>query len=269
MASLAKGVSLSLGLIGGATVRVEAAKERAESFKTLCVGQGGTSHAPSTITYAKTCPTCGPITDHSTLKKGRPSGDGFIVVEESEIKQLKDTHSAAFKKVISLTPHPADQVATSTAQGEKLYYLVPESGNDRYALLAQLIEDHPEYAFMLMWTARSVATMYVARVTDGVIVLEERVHQSHLKARPVVDATPDAALMAMASQVLPAMTKDFDPVTYEDGYATALNDLLTSRETTTGGTVATTSAPSVVPDANAELIAALAALVQASSRRNA
>ena len=265
MASLAKGVSLSLGLIGGATVRVEAAKERAESFKTLCVGQNGTAHAPSTVSYTKTCPTCGPITDHSTLKKGKPSGDGFIVVEESEIKQLKDTHAAAFKKSITLTPHPAEQVATSTAQGEKLYYLVPESGDDRYALLATLIEEHPEYAFMLMWTARSVATMYVARVADGVITLEERVHQSHLKARPTVTATPDAALLAMATQVLGAMVKDFDPVTYEDGYATALSNLLASREAMAGGAVAAPTTTSVIPDANAELIAALAALVNKAS----
>lgn len=264
MASLAKGVSLSLGLIGGATVRVEAAKERPESFTQLCVGQNGATHAPSRISLVSTCATCGAITDKSTLKKGRASGDGYIVVEQEEIKQLKETHDAAFKKTISLTPYPSEQVFGSTAQGDKLYYLVPESGNDRYALLATLIEQHPEYAFCLMWTARSRATMYVARVTDGVICLEERVHEANLKPRPVVDGAPDAALLAMADQVLPQMVQDFDPTTYEDGYLAALNALLASREATTGDNVPTTaSQPSVAENANAELLAALAAMVKA------
>ena len=261
MVSLAKGVSLSLGLIS-ATVRVESALDKPDSLRTLCVGTNGPmgTHSPLAIRNVTTCDVCGPITDKTTLLKGKPVGDGFAIVDADAIETLKHDHDDAYKKSISLTVHPVDEVASSTAQGEKMYYLVPDGAEDRYALFASMVEAHPELAFVGLYTVRSRASMFTLRSHDGILVLEERTRAENMKAAPEVTGTCNQALLGMAEQLLPAMVTPYDAAAYSDTYQAALDSLLAAAQVTEAGqAVLPIAAPK--KDADADLLAALAAML--------
>lgn len=194
MASVATGVSLTLGLIS-TTVRVESAKEAETSLNQICQGQPNLpAHAPSALNQKLTCPACGPITDASLIKRGRPSGDGYLVVEPADIAALKTANADPFKKQITLSAHPRAQFELETARGEKLYYLVPDGTPDYYATMLEAVKT-ADAALCGLWTPRSVASLFQLRAyeRDGMsaLVLEERVSAASLKAVPTTGGTVD------------------------------------------------------------------------------
>jgi DNA end-binding protein Ku len=264
MASVAKGVALSVGLIG-VTIRVESAVNKAESFTTLCVGQSGKAHDPTPIKMPRKCESCGEIADYSTLAKGRKSSDGYVVVTADEVAALK-VDDERYKKSISLVPHPADEVYGATAQGDKLYQLHPDGDADRYALIGRLIDAHPEFAFLTLYTVRSRASLYVARVKDGVVLLEERVRHENLKPLPQLDGAVNEALLGMAEQLLGTMATPFDPESYADGYQRALDELIASRDAVAAGASPELATVTPLHQSDDELMAKLAALATGGTK---
>lgn len=265
MASLAKGIALKIGGVG-TTVRVEAATSKPETFHTVCCD----GHDPTRINAVTTCPVCGPIADKTTLKKGKLVGDQYVIVEQAEIAELKKQHVDAYKKVIDLKPHPLADVMDATVQGESMYRLIPDgdAGAAGYALIAAMVEQHPDLAFVGVWAARTRTKVYVIRAKDGVITMEERVRPVNVKPAPefdkveLGDAQKQATAMpwhdittGMALFGLPDTTP-FNPDEYTDDYLDAVSELLSNREGTDAGT------PVVIKSTPAnDMMAALAAMV--------
>jgi non-homologous end joining protein Ku len=252
MPSLAKGVSLSLGLIS-TTVRVESARESETSLNQICQGQPGQpSHAPSTLHQKLNCPACGPVVDTSVIKRGRPSGDGFLVVEPAAIEALKSTNAEPYKKSITLGAHPADAFDLETTRGEKMYYLVPDGTPDIYALMVDVVRSS-DVALCGLWTPRSVASLFQLKVYErggnAALVLEERVPAASLKPVPVTGGKTDPDLLTVALAFVPTLVKPLDMAAYDDGFKTKLEELFASVTPVTGlstGVAATVT--TVAPD---------------------
>jgi non-homologous end joining protein Ku len=173
------------------------------------------------------CDTCGLLADKTVLKKGRPAGDGYVIVEAEQVDNARSETGAQFKKSIKFTAHPAGEVLDGTAPNGTLYYLQPDGNGEAYALLRDLIVNHPEVAFVALYTVSSRAGMYVARVHNGAIVLEGRHRGSELKDAPEFD-TPEVneQLYGMADQFLEGMVTEFDADSYADGYVERIRQML-------------------------------------------
>jgi len=252
-----KGLTLAFGLIS-TQVRLTGAveKDTTPRLNTLCVGaEKGTDHAPAPIKQANTCAECGLLEDKTVLKKGRPAGDGYVIVDAEEVAKARTETGAEFKKSIKFTAHKAGDVIDGTAPNGTLYYLAPESGGDAYTLLRDLITKHPEVAFVALYTVTSRVGMYVARVHDDTIVLEGRYRESELKAAPEFDESPvNEQLYGMAEQFLDSMVTEFDADSYADSYTARINEML---DASTPVAAATSEADS--GGAGVDLMAALQA----------
>jgi non-homologous end joining protein Ku len=224
-----KGLTLAFGLIS-TQVRLTGAveKDTTPRLNTLCVGaEKGAEHAPVAIKQGYTCASCGPLTDKAALKKGKPAGDGYVVVEQEEIATARTESGAEYKKSIKFTAHPAAEVIENTAPNGTLYYLAPEGAGDAYALLRDLIAAHAEVAFVALYTVSSRVGMYVARVHGDAIVLEGRYREAELKAAPELEpAEVNKDLFGMAEQFLEGMVTEFDADSYVDTYTEAIKAML-------------------------------------------
>lgn len=225
-----KDIVLTFGLIN-ATVRLTGAVEADTTprLNTLCVGtEKGAEHPPVAVKQQYTCATCGPLTDKAVLKKGKPAGDGFVLVDAEQVANVRSESGDAYKKQVKFTAHPAGQVLDGTAPNGTLYYLAPQTAgaSEAYGLLRDLIAAHPEVAFVALYTVSSRVGMYVARVHDGAIVLEGRHRGSDLKAAPQIETEANEALFGMAEQFLTTMVTEFDADTYADSYTARLAEML-------------------------------------------
>jgi DNA end-binding protein Ku len=259
MAWSRKGVALTLGLIS-TSVRIEQANEKAEdtALRTICVGQG-TEHEPVPITMRTACPTCGEIADRSLLRKGKQVGDGYVVVTQEEVAELKHEYDDAYKKKIELVAHPLEQVLDRTDQGDKTYVLLPEGTTDGYLHILNAMREHPELALVGRFTPTSRATTFMLVERDGVIVAQERVAAAKQRTFEAVEGDVNPAYQAMVNTLVDAITTDFDPSNYEDSYAKALTELVANREVVP--LAAATDTKTTAPKSGADL-AALAAYVE-------
>lgn len=279
MAALAKGVSLSFGLIN-ASVSVHNALEAKVSNTSVCTGTRGHTHTATKIAQRRQCAECvahqkanrTPEIDaldmlgevaYEDVKKAREVAGGYVVFDDAEIKGAR-VDAEKHKKLASLTPHPAEDVESGTVPGGKLYHLTPEAGAEQgYAVLRHLVRTHPELTFMALWTPRSSAGVFALRARGDVLVLQERVPAAATKASPAVTADAPVALLAMADQLLSIdnIVTAFDPDLYADSYEANLQAILATKAAVPAGTAP--SAPTAT--AGNDLMASLAAFVAASA----
>lgn len=218
MAAIASKVALTFGLVT-INVAVHNALDKPKSGnKLVCTGTGK-EHPLSLIRQVHTCAECGEV-PYTALKRARPVADGLVLLEDEEIAEAR-TDSLATKTATALSPHPSEQVESTTVPGSAMYYLMPNPGfESAYAIVATLVAAHPELAFMSLWTPRTRTGQFLLRSVDGVLVWQERVRQENVRSRPEVSADAPAPMVAMAEQVLslPGVVSDYDPTTYADTF---------------------------------------------------
>jgi non-homologous end joining protein Ku len=266
MAAVAKGVALSLGLVTASVSIYSAIEPTKTGNKNCCVGTAGAEHDPTPISQVNRCATCDRDVPYGDIVKAHPVGDGFVVLEDTDIESAK-ADATAMKKVAAMAPKLAAEVEVTMASGEKLYHLVPELGHETtYAILRHLVREHPELAFMVQWTPRSNAGTFRVLHRDGVLMLSERVIPGRIKATPEVKAEAPEAMLAMGEQILalPGVVTDFDPETYTDKYAENLAAIIATKQIVAAGGTATVSAPSM-PAGQQNAMAALEAMLAAAA----
>lgn len=272
MSALKKGVAFSVGLVT-ASCSINGAVEKAAGNTTVCCGSGldpasgnARSHDPVPLAQVRRCTTCGDVA-YADIRKARQVGDGLVLLDEAEIAEAKGD-ADAYKTRVALTPHPAATVYARTAPGEKAYYITPDPGHEvPYALLRDMIRNHPEFAFVGQWTPRSNASQFRLIVRDDCLMMTELVREQSVKAAPVVTAEAPEAMLAMAEQILalPGVVTDYDPETYADRYEDNIQALLATKEVVaSGGTPAAPAKPSL-PAGQAAAMAQLEAMLAAAA----
>lgn len=260
MAPVAKNVALSFGLLT-TNVSVHSAIEPAVTNKSVCVGTLGVEHPPTPIRQERVCSTCGPV-PYTSVRKAREVPGGYVLLEDEDLTAARAS-AVEYKKRAALTPHPASEVELATATGDKLYHLVPEAGFElAYAVLHDLLNNHPELAFCCQWTPRTSAGLFTVRAHRGLLVMQERIRPAAMRPAPsiLIAAVPEA-MTGMAETVLamPGMVTAFDPGTYADTYTDTLAGIVAGRDVTPGLDNPTPTGPiTAAPDALSALAAMLA-----------
>lgn len=275
MATRAIKIHFSYAVVSFAA-RLEKATESApvSTMKNLCVGQPNRTPHPGTptpITQPKTCAECGPIVDSSVIVKGIDLGGGnYSLTTQEKVAEAKTNATAQFKGKVNLVPHDAADYEADTAPGRNLYYVIPDAtGEDSYRLLVEHISEHPEKAFVTMYTPSSVAAPYQVKVRNGVLVMEERVRGQQMRAKPSVGGTANAQFKQMLDMSLDMLTQPYDPDAYEDTYAAAIAKIAAeSPDQVSLGQAASTPTPTVV-QSDADLGAKLAELAKAAAAKAA
>lgn len=259
MAAVRSHVQLSLGLVG-VTVTVNSARQTATKTEMVTVCANG--HDAVKIRKPAVCDVCHAEVPNDQLAKGHMNDAGkLVVITQDEVKELKETTTSAYKLQVTLVAHPREDFEAATGQGDKLYYLTPDTDAQKpaYALFVATLKAHPEITLAGLYTPRSVAGLYRLRVADDVLVMEERLREDRILAPPVVEAEPNEAHVAMLDTLLPSMVAEFRPEDYEDQYARAFADLVAARD---GVDVTTTQATAKPVQGADNVMAALTAMLK-------
>lgn len=262
-----KGLVLQFGLVT-CIVSIDGAVGKADSMTSVCCGTTGHEHVPTPITQDVHCASCGSVS-RSDLKKAREVGSGqYKVVDQQEVATVRDASQGATKKMMSLTIHDATEVRGATLQGDQTYYVAPDGAAQigAYSVLLDAVMRNPDKAFLTRYTPASTVGTFQLKAFNGQLVLERRTDPESVKPATFVDAVePDAGIQAQMDMVIEQMTTTFDPAAYENSYAKALDELVSSKEATEGvvaekpGRTEKTVANSGVVDLSAQLAAMLAA----------
>lgn len=217
MGALKSNVAVKLGIISF-SVSVESAVSEVKegSFNQVCTGAAGKPHhPPARVRQSLKCGFEGCANDDKeTFLKGKEIGGVVKIVPQSEIDAAGASDEV--KKNIALTTHPAEQ-AEHMLQTGKVYNLSPAAGHaETYALVAALVEARSDLAFFTEFAVRSLAAMYRLIAQDGVLMLLECAWPENVKAKPIIHAEINEAMLGQASVFADMLKADFDPDTYRD-----------------------------------------------------
>lgn len=241
----AANMTLSFGLFS-LPAKVAKAIDDEIHFSNLCIGQPEhEGHTASPVRQPWTCGTCGPITDTSKLVKGEKQGTGtYAVVSAEQIEEAKQKYANEYLKKLDLVPVPAGDFLAGTVAGDSLNFLTPANVGDhnRYQLMLRLVGEHPELAFVGLYTPKSVTHLYRVTVLQDCLVMEERVKSDRLRQVPEVGGEVDEAHYGVAEASLAIFTQEWDPKAYEDQYQETLRQMIAVAEViSTAGDVTPTN----------------------------
>ncbi|MBA4180517.1 MAG: Ku protein [Anaerolinea sp.] len=253
--------SISFGLVNIPVKMFTAARGKDIGFNQLHATDG------SRIQMRRFCAEEGKEVTASEIVKGYEVGpDRYVVVTADELDALAPavTKGIEIQEFIDLTE-------IDPVYFESSYYLAPDKGGAKpYALLRLAMEEAGKVALGRM-VLRSKQYVVAIRPAGEALVMEtlyfpdEVVSPSELD---IPDATQafDKREMAMAQQLIGALSEPFDPSKYRDEYREQLLDLIERKAA--GETVTAAPAQKVAPRV-VDLMAALEASIAAAKKGSA
>jgi DNA end-binding protein Ku len=252
--------ALAFGMVSIPVRLYSATEDRDVSFHQVHAEDAGR------VRYQRMCTTCGAEVAYADLAKGfeLPSGETVVLTEEDFASLPLPT-----TKVVELVAFvPADQVdPLALARG---YYLEPEpAGRKPYELLRAAL-DRTHRVGLAKIAVRSKESLAVLRPRGDVLVLQTMVWPDEVRKAEfdVLDreVSVSDAESRMADTLIEALSSDFAPEVYQDGYREALLSVIEAK--TAGKHVVAVPAPAQ-PGPSVDLITALQASVEAAKAARA
>jgi DNA end-binding protein Ku len=213
------------------------------------------------VRYQRMCTVCDKEVAYADLAKGfeLPSGETVLLTDEDFANLPLPT-----TKVVELVAFvPADQVdPLALARG---YYLEPDpAGRKPYELLRAALERTSRVGLAKI-AVRSKESLAVLRPRGDVLALQTMVWPDEVRKAQfdVLDreVAVSEAELKMADTLIEAMSSDFTPEAYQDGYREALLSVI---EAKTAGKEFVAPPTSAQPAPAVDLITALQASVEAA-----
>lgn len=211
--------------------KVAKATDEDQSLSNFCTGQGDVTHDPSPVKSPSTCVHCGVLPSYEGAQgivKGIKEGEHtFRILDAEELADIQGKYAGQYKAVIELIPHPAADIMENTAPGKSVNFLTPngQHGANQYRALVNVIEEHPELAFVGLHTPVSRTHLWHVRVHKGVLLMEERVREDMMRQVPEVSGEVNDKVESMVGWLellLPELVTPYSKDDYEDTYAAAL-----------------------------------------------
>jgi DNA end-binding protein Ku len=247
--------ALSFGMVSIPIRLYSATEDRDVSFHQVHDEDAGR------VRYHRVCTVCGKEVAYADLAKGLelPSGETVVLTDEDFANLPLPT-----TKVVELVAFvPADQVdPLALARG---YYMEPESvGRKPYELLRAAL-DRTKRVGLAKIAVRSKESLAVVRPRGDVLALQTMVWPDEVRKAQfdVLDreVSVSVAELKMADTLIEAMSSDFAPEAYHDGYREALLSVIEAKAA--GKDVAAPPTP-VQSTPAVDLITALQASVEAA-----
>lgn len=182
------------------------------------------------VHFRRFCSADGQEVPYSDLAKGfeLPAGDVVVLTDED----LADLPLPTRKSAEVLTFVPAAQV--EPVLSDKSYYLEPAAaaGIRAYVLFREALRSSGRVAIAKV-ALRSRESLAAIRVSGDVLVLETLLWPDEVRQPDFAFLADNTEVrsqeLAMASALIDAMTTDFVPADYQDGYRAALEALIEAR----------------------------------------
>jgi DNA end-binding protein Ku len=247
--------ALAFGMVSIPVRLYSATEDRDVSFHQVHDEDGGR------VRYQRMCTVCDKEVAYADLAKGfeLPSGETVLLTDEDFANLPLPT-----TKVVELVAFvPADQVdPLALARG---YYLEPDpAGRKPYELLRAALERTSRVGLAKI-AVRSKESLAVLRPRGDVLALQTMVWPDEVRKAQfdVLDreVAVSNAELKMADTLIEAMSSDFTPEAYQDGYREALLSVI---EAKTAGKEFVAPPTSAQPAPAVDLITALQASVEAA-----
>ena len=247
---------LRLGLLN-VPVKVQTAiTDSAPRFNTVCTH----GHAPTKVKQSLACPACGNA-DRATFEKGHDNGDGTItVVNPDDLAQHQEV-PAEVKEAITLSVHPAEDV-DNAVPGGRTYWLAPGKGGEAgYTAFVAVLRAHPDHALCTVFATRSRPSMYRVALHDDALMLVELAWPGDVTSIDVPEGDAPEAMVQQLALVISSASTPFDPSTYFDARAKAVEDFLSQQQAVAAGITPEDASEGGAPAAN-DLASQLAAMLK-------
>jgi non-homologous end joining protein Ku len=200
------GVNLSFGTINVAVSVHGAVGDPDTGLRTVCHHE----HAPTPVKQKLACPLCGNDGTLDGFSKARDTGDGFVIIPP-DVQEQARAAGTEFKKSMTLTAHPVEEVTAALMPSGKSYYLSLKSqvkgSLKAYHLLAEMVTSRPDLAFLTKLTLRTSTSVFQLAVAgEHTLVLRQMADADLVREHPViapVEISPaERALMTMAADTV-------------------------------------------------------------------
>jgi DNA end-binding protein Ku len=214
--------SISFGLVSIPVRLFSATEEKDISFRQVHREDGGR------IRYKRVCSVDGEEVPYSDIAKGYELPDGeMVVLDDEDFANLPITSSRAVE-VLSFVP--ADQI--DAVQMGKPYYCDPTGDAKPYVLLRDAL-DNAERVAVVKVALRQRERLAVLRPRDGVLVMQTLLWPDEVRAAKLDflddDVTVRPQELTMAESYIAALSADFDPSEFADGYREALEEVIEAK----------------------------------------
>jgi DNA end-binding protein Ku len=215
--------AVSFGMVRIPVKLHAATRQREVAFRQVHKGDGGR------ITLRRVCSACGEEVPYAEVAKGHELPTGGIVVLTDE--DLAELPLATGHRIEILQFAPAGQV--DPAMRASSYYLEPEPAGARsYVLLREALARSGNIAVSHV-ALRRRERLAVLRARGGVLVIETLLWPDEVRLPEFAFLDQDidvaSAELRMAAALISAMTADFEPFLYRDGYRDALEELVMAK----------------------------------------
>jgi DNA end-binding protein Ku len=250
--------SLSFGLVNVPVKLVSAVRQKDVRFHMLHDADG------ARIEQKRVCSADGEEVPYEHVVKGyEVSKDEYVVLTKEDMEAVDPEKTETIDIQDFVDVYQIDPIYF-----EKPYYLVPEKGAAKaYRLLLQAMADTQKVAIARV-VMRSKEHLVAVRPVGNVLAMttllyhDELVDQADLEV-PETGAAPSEKELAMAQQLIDALSTDFDPEKYHDEYRERLMQLI---ETKAEGKEIV-APPRKEPARTKDLADALAASLEAAKQR--
>lgn len=202
------------------------------------------------------------ITIKDTVRGYEYAKDQYIVLDESDFEKVpvKTQHSIDIQEFVN-----ADEVDQIYYRSS--HYLEPEEiGLKPFSLLKEVLQKSNRIGIAKV-TFQKREHLCALRPSGDILALHTMYYQSEILDKSQIEITPPklaASEMEMASSLVNAMTAEFKPEQFKDGYRDALKKLIEAK--TKGLEIKTPAEPkAAIPD----LMSALKASIEAAKKRKA
>jgi DNA end-binding protein Ku len=194
------------------------------------------------------------------------SNGKYVTFDKEELDELRP----ASTKAIEVTDFvPLDEV--DPIYYERTYWLAPggEAGSKAYQLLLAALEDRDRVAVGSV-VMRNKQYLAAIRPLDGVLAMstmrfaDEVVPRSQVEGLPARRSKPDAKSLAIATQLVDALSSPWKPEQYHDTYVEELRDRIKAKR---AGKTLEVAEPEPPTARVVDLMAALEASVDAAKQR--
>ena len=215
--------AISFGLVSIPVRLFSATEEKDISFRQVHRDDGGR------IRYKRVCSVDGEEVPYGDIAKGYELPDGDVVVLEDEDFANLPISSSRAVEVLSFVP--AEQI--DAVQMGKPYYCDPTGGDVKpYVLLREALEKAGRVAVVKV-ALRQRERLAMLRPREGVLVLQTLLWPDEVR-RPQLDVEDTEVSvrpqeLAMAESYIAALSGDFEPGEFSDGYREALEAVIDAK----------------------------------------
>lgn len=197
-----------ISMTGSLTNVVATSNEKAGTFFSVCPA----CDPPTRVKQQYVCENNhGPFVAGDLTVKGKEVDGVIVTVEKDELTAARTSELTL--NTFRPTIHPRDQVEASTFVGDKSYVFTPNSVDEYFGLVTQMIAD-PENAFVGLCNVRNNEGFYRLQLWNGNIVLQKLLWPEDLNEFSSVEVNVSEDLQEAAGAMVERIKTDFDPSEY-------------------------------------------------------